>query len=112
MLSVADETGDTIGAGQRAPSLKRLEPVGGVADLDAAVAQRPADLARTDATSNNDAVITISGDATDVTARQAAVDLEGSLIVERQQFRSQAGHRRPRPRFVKARPSYQRERER
>lgn len=114
MLSVADETGDTIGAGQRAPSLNRLESVGGVANVDAAVSQQPTDLARADATSNDDPVglFTMARDATDVTARQAAADLEGSLIVERQEFRSQAGHRRPRPRFVKARPSYQRERER
>ena len=80
MLSVADETGDTIGAGQRAPSLNRLESVGGVADVDAAVSQQPTDLARADATSNDDPVglFTIARDATDATARQEAVDLEGS----------------------------------
>jgi len=79
-FSVADETGDTIGAGQRAPSLNRLESVGGVADVDAAVSQQPTDLARADATSNDDPVglFTIARDATDATARQEAVDLEGS----------------------------------
>jgi hypothetical protein len=87
-ISVADETRELIGAGERTPALKRLELVSGVADLDAAVAQRPADLATTDATSNNDPVrlFRITGHATDVTAGQAAVDRERPFIVELQKF--------------------------
>jgi hypothetical protein len=71
VLSVVKETADSMGSGEAASLHERLELIGGVADLGAAVGHQPANLARTRATTDHDRVraTEIVRHVPDVTAR-------------------------------------------